>query len=155
MRRRHHRADSLKMMHRIEIMKQRMWSIAWEDGYTLLEIILTISILSIALIPLLEMLPRTLLLEDQLEQRARIAFLAQRKMEEVKSKVIYDFGQDYTELATAFPSPDSEFKYTVSDSQGLEMKEIAVRTWCDKDNNGSITEGEEYIELNTKIAKRS
>ena len=125
-----------------------------EDGYTLLEVLLTISILSIALIPLMEMLPRALLLDAQLEREARIAFLAHQKLEEVKIKSIYDFDQDYTESATAFAAPDSQFKYTVSDDQGAEIKEAAVNVWYDENNNGSVDQDEEQIELNTKIARR-
>ena len=100
-----------------------------ESGYTLLEIIMAISILSIALIPLMEMLPQALLLDAQLERETKVAFLAQRRSEAAKSRAIYDFAQDYSESATAFPPPDSVFKYTVSDDQGAEIKEIAVTVW--------------------------
>ena len=125
-----------------------------ESGYTLLEIIMAISILSIALIPLMEMLPQALLLDAQLERETKIAFLAQRRSEAVKSRAIYDFAQDYTESATAFPLPDSAFKYTVSDDQGAEIKEIAVTVWYDGDGDDSVGEDEEQIILYTKFAKR-
>ena len=125
-----------------------------EDGYTILEIVLTIAILSIALIPLMEMLPRALLLDDQLEQRARAAFLAQRKLEEVKGKAIYDFDQDYTESATAFAAPDAKFKYTVTDQEADGIKEVGVNVWYDTDSSGSAGDDEENVELNTKIARR-
>ena len=138
----------------VMIVLRKQNTLCLENGHTLLEILLTISILSIALIPLMEMLPQALLLDVQLEQKAKAMFLAQRKLEEVKTKAIYGFAQDYTESATAFPSPDSAFKYTVSDDQGTEIKEIAVNVWYDKDGNGSADQGEEQIELNTKIARR-
>lgn len=126
----------------------------WEDGYTILEIVLTIAILSIALIPLMEMLPRALLLDNQLEQRTRAAFLAQRKLEEVKGKAIYDFDQDYTESATAFAAPDARFKYTVSDQEVDGIKEIGVNVWHDTDGSDSAGDDEENVELNTKVARR-
>jgi|GEM_PF-608195 len=124
------------------------------NGFTLLEILLTIVILSIALIPLMELLPGALVLDAQMERESKVAFLAQQKLEEVKSKATYDFDQDYSESATAFPSPDSTFKYTVSDDQGTEIKEIAVTVWYDKDGDNTVDEDEEGIELNTKVAKR-
>ena len=142
------------MARMVMIIPEKQNALSLADGYTLLEVLLAISIMSIALIPLMEMLPQALLLDAQLEREAKAAFLAQRKLEEVKSKAIYDFDQDYTESATAFPSPDSAFKYTVSDDQGAEIKEIAVNVWYDKDGNGSAGSDEEQIELNTKIAKR-
>ncbi len=125
-----------------------------EDGYTLLEIVLTMAILSIALIPLMEMLPRAMVLDMQLERETKMAFLAQQKLEEVKGKAVYDFAQDYNETATAFPSPDSTFKYSVTDTPSAEIREVAVSVWYDADGNGGVDDGEEHIELNTKIAKR-
>ena len=111
-------------------------------------------ILSVALIPLMEMLPGALVLDAQMERQSKVAFLAQQKLEEVKGRAIYDFSQDYSESATAFPSPDSTFKYTVSDDQGSEIKEIVVKVWYDKDGDDTVDQGEEDIELNTKVAKR-
>ena len=125
-----------------------------ESGYTLLEILVAISILSIVLIPLMEMLPRTLLMSSQLERETKVAFLAQRKVEDVKCRAIYDFSVDYTESAAAFPAPDSSYKYTVSDDQGAEIKEIAVTVWYDEDNDNSVGGDEEQIVLYTKFAKR-
>ena len=109
-----------------------------QDGYTLLEIIVAISILSIALIPLMEMLPSAMVLETQLERETKAAFLAQQKLEEVKGKALYNFDQDRSEAAAAFPSPDSHFKYTVSDDQGTEIKEIEVNVWHDENSNGKM-----------------
>jgi prepilin-type N-terminal cleavage/methylation domain-containing protein len=125
------------------------------NGFTLLEILLTIVILGIALIPLMELLPRALVHDAQVERETKVAFLAQQKLEEVKSKAIYDFNQDYNESATAFPSPDSTFKYTVSDDQGSEIKEIAVNVWYDRNGDNDIDDDEEEIELNTKVAERN
>ncbi len=125
-----------------------------ENGFTILEILCTIAILSIVMIPLMKMLPDAMVLDAQMERETRVAFLAQQKIEEVKNKAIYDFSQNYSESATAFPSPDSDFKYIVSDDQGTAIKEIEVVVWYDKDGNGSVDADEEDIELNTKIAER-
>ena len=125
-----------------------------ERGFTLLEILAAIVILSIALIPMMEMLPAALVLDSQLEQKTRVTFLAQRKLEEVKCKAIYDFSPDYSESATAFPSPDVSFKYVLTDDQGTEIKEISVVVWYDEDGNDTIDSDEESIELDTKVAKR-
>ena len=126
-----------------------------EGGFTFLEVLATIVILSIALIALMEMLPNALVLDGRMERETKAIFLAQRKMEGVKGKIIYDFDPDYSESATAFPSPDATFKYTVSDDQGAEIKEIAVNVWYDKDGDDLIDDDEEAVELNTKIADRS
>jgi type II secretory pathway pseudopilin PulG len=125
-----------------------------ESGFTILEILFTVIIVGIALVPIMKLLPEALVLDAQMERETRVAFLAQLKIEEVKSEVIHDFTQDYTESATAFPSPDSDYKYTVSDDQGTGIKEIAVNIWYDKDGDSNIDADEEDIGLNTKIAER-
>ncbi len=126
-----------------------------EVGFTLLEVLAAIVILSVVLIPLTEMLPRTLILDSQLERETRAAFLAQQKLEGVKCRAMYNFNPDYDESATAFPFPDSTFKYTVSDDQGSEIREISVTVWYDEDDDNTVDDDEESIELNTKIAKRN
>ena len=125
-----------------------------ENGFTLLEILLTIIILSMALIPLMEMIPQALVLDKKVERETQAVFLAQQKLEEIKGKVIFDFCTDYSESATAFPSPHSTFKYIVSDDQGTDIKEIAVYVWYDEDGDNIVDSDEEEVELNTKVAER-
>lgn len=125
-----------------------------ENGFTLLEVLLTIIILSMALIPLMEMLPQALVLDKKVERETQAVFLAQQKLEEIKGKAIYDFNPDYSESATAFPVPHSIFKYVVSDDQGTDVKEIAVNVWYDEDGDNIVDSDEEEVELNTKVAER-
>ena len=126
-----------------------------ENGFTLLEILLTIIILSMALIPLMEMLPQALVLDNKVERETQAVFLAQQKLEEVKGEAIYDFSPDYSMSATAFPSPHSTFKYIVSDDQEAGIKEIAVNVWYDEDGDNIVDSDEEEVELNTKVAERN
>jgi len=125
-----------------------------ENGFTLLEILLTIIILGMALIPLMEMIPQALVLDNKVERETQAVFLAQQKLEEIKGKAIYDFSPDYSESATAFPSPHSIFKYIVSDDQGAGIKEIAVNVWYDEDGDNTVDSDEDEVELNTKVAER-
>lgn len=128
--------------------------VAGESGFTLLEILLTIIILSIALIPLMEMIPQALVLDKSIEWETQAAFLAQQKMEEIKGKAIYDYSPDYSESTTAFPSPHSAFKYTVSDDPDTGIREITVNVWYDKNGDDTVDDDEEEVILNTKIARR-
>lgn len=135
-------------------MPSESYTIMGESGFTLLEILLTIIILSIALIPLMEMIPHALVLDKGIERETQAVFLAQQKLEEIKGKAIYDFSPDYSESATAFPSPHSAYKYTISDNLDTGIREIAVNVWYDEDDDNTIDENEAEVELNTKIAER-
>lgn len=130
-----------------------------EGGFTLIEVLLALVILSIAIIPLMQIFPQASLIATNSQRETRIGFLAQQKLEQVKGQALSYFFGDYNESATAFPSPDSDFKYTVSyfttsGDDGNQIKSIKVRVWYD-DNDNSIVDGNEnMIELTTKVSRR-
>lgn len=130
-------------------------------GFTLIEIVLTIFIMSWGIIAIMQVFPTTLMVSKDTEEMTRATFLAERKMEEVKGRIRHenDFANDYNDSPTAFPLPDENYKYTVDDTEveyPNEVKEIKVTVWHDKNNNDSWEEKEENgIILDTKVAKRS
>lgn len=130
-------------------------------GFTLIEIVLAIFIMSLGIIAIMQVFPTTLMVSKDTEEMTRATFLAERKMEEVKGKIRYenDFANDYNESSpTAFPPPDENYKYTVIDTEDEhpgEVKEIKVTVWHDSNNNNSWDEGENRIILDTKVAKRT
>jgi len=129
-----------------------------EKGFTLLEVILSVAILSVALIPMMDLIPRTLTNSLKSERETKVAFLAEQKIEEVKSQAINNFGIDYTISPSspgyvAFANPT--YKYSVTDNAGASIKEIVVSVWYDADGGGSANGDEETIQLSTKVAKRS
>jgi len=125
------------------------------NGFTILEILVAIAILSIALIPMIQIFPQVLIVNAQVEQEARSAFLSQQKMEEVKGKILSYFEPNYSVATpTAFPSPDATFKYTISDDGGAEIKVLTVRVWYDKNGNNVADPKEQLVEAKTKVAKR-
>lgn len=136
-------------------------------GFTLIEIVLAIFIMSWGIIAIMQVFPTTLLVSKDTEEMTRATFLAERKMEEVKSKILgrstdpgypYGWNYDYNETGESFPPPDENYKYTVADTEDEhpgEVKEIEVTVWHDSNNNNSWDEGENRIILDTKIAKRS
>ena len=60
----------------------------------------------------------------------------------------------YDESATAFPAPDTMFKYTVTDSFTADIKDITVKVWYDENDNDNRDEGEQMVELETKVSRR-
>ncbi len=130
-----------------------------EGGFTLIEVLLAIVIMSIAIIPLMQIFPQASLIANDTQQETRISFLAQQKLEQVKSQALSYFYGNYTESATAFPSPDTVFKYTVdyftaSGDDGNQIRSIKVRVWYDGNNNGIVDGTENLIELYTKVSRR-
>ena len=134
-----------------------------ESGFTMLEILVSIAILSIAVLPLLGLLTSAPLLHAQREQQTRAAFLAQRKVEEVRNRIIgdndFDFTTEYDEPATGFPAPDPTFKYTITVTDPApdpgDLKDITVQVWYDENGVVDTPEvGEQAVRLETKVAKR-
>ena len=125
-------------------------------GFTYLEILATIIIMSIALIHIMRLMPEGIRATARVERLTKALFLAQRKMADIRSKIFgaddaYGFDKDYTQPATAFPSPDQTFKFTVSDSyvpgSGNNLKVLSVTVWFDENDNNAIdTYSEPYRE---------
>ena len=126
-----------------------------QNGFTMLEILASIALLSITIIPLLGLITSTLVSNAQREQQLRAAFLAQKRLEEVKDAVLSnDLVGDYNEVATAFPAPDSRYKYTVTVTDDSDIRNIAVRVWFDENGNDVRDGGEQEFGLRTRVARR-
>ena len=124
-----------------------------QSGFTMLEILVSIMLLSIVIIPLLGLMAHAARIHVQLERHTRSAFLAQLKLEEVKNKATLDFSTDYTTAAPVeFSAPDLGFKYTITDTDDItgNMKAITVVVWYDEIDE----EDERSVTLNTKVARR-
>lgn len=124
-----------------------------------MEILATMLIMTIALIPIMRIMPEGMKATTRVERLTKAALLAQGKMDEIRSQILgtdenYGFSNDYTESATAFPNPDASFKYTVTDDQGTNIKELRVSVWFDEDDDDIQDSDEESVTLDTKIADR-
>ena len=124
-----------------------------QSGFTMLEILVSIMLMSIVIIPLLGLMADAARIHVQLERQTRSAFLAQLKLEEVKNEATLDFSTDYTTGAPVeFSAPDLGFKYTITDTDEIpdDMKAITVVVWYDEVND----DNERSVTLNTKVARR-
>ena len=130
-------------------------------GFTFLEIILTIAIMSIAMIPIMRILPDALVATSRLNRLAIKSLLAERKMEELRHQILgrnpdYGFGKNYsTSNPIAYQSPYNGFYYLISDEDTLigYQKSITVTIWFD-DNNDGIIQQSEIFNLTTFFANR-
>ena len=140
-----------------------------ESGFTMLEIVASVAILAIAIIPMLGLFAGAPVLHAQREQQTRAVFLAQKKVEELKHEMALDFDAeryggsgkygegDYQKSAgysTDFTAPDTKFRYTVSHDEGTNIKELTITVWYDDDANNVQDDGEQGLGTTTKVARR-
>ena len=124
-----------------------------ENGFTMLEILVSIALMSIVIIPLLGLMTDAARIHSHLERQTRSAFLAQMKLEEIKNDITLDFILNLP-VTGEFPDPDLGFKYIVTDTVDIpdDMKTISVEVWYDEDDDD--TADERSVTLNTKVARR-
>ncbi|MCP4650840.1 MAG: hypothetical protein GY853_12290 [PVC group bacterium] len=129
------------------------------EAFTLTEVLAGIVLLALAIIPMANYLTQSFVISVREERITKTIFLAERKMEELKGKIIYDFNTDRDAKATAFTDPGyGNYKYIVDDqtiaTKKSGLKQIQVQVWYDEDGDKVIDSDEESVTLNTKIAQR-
>ena len=142
-----------------------------EAGFTMVEVLASIALLAIAVTPMMGLFTIAPGFHAQREHQLRASFLAQLRLEEVKQKLASDFGSaDYrkssgssTDFHTndGFHDTDSRFRYTLdyvyhdtNDDDIMDIADLKVIVWHDGDSDNSIDANEQWVELNTKVARR-
>ncbi len=97
-------------------------------GFTFLEVLAALIILSVALIPIISWVPLSLQTKRSAEHKTTAIFLAQSKTEELRYRIIANFTPNYTN-SSAFPSPYQDFRYNVTDNLDANLKTISVKVW--------------------------
>lgn len=149
-----------------------------EAGFTLVEIVVTILVMAIVIYPIMRVLASALEQSNDEEYLTHAAFLAQMKIEEVRSRAscysdaglcpiggdTSDFDElgtgnlDETAAACTFPYPYQKYECTVD--TGLvagtnnALGYIQVRVWYDKDSDGVRDAEDPDVFLETQIAKK-
>ena len=128
-------------------------------GFTLIEVLASVVLIGIGVIPIARVLTQSLVISTKEERLTKAIFLAQRKTEELKSKILYDFDTRQDENVAAFSdSGYSMYKYSVADTiierEDSDLKQIQVQVWYDHDEDNKLDDGEISITLDTKVAER-
>jgi len=98
-------------------------------GFTFLEILAALMILSVALIPIIAWVPTSIQVKLKVERKTIAIFLCQAKIEELRPKIINNFNADYQADAVAFVAPYQNFRYSVTDNLNPNLKTISVKVW--------------------------
>lgn len=118
-------------------------------GFTLLEIILAVMIMAVGIISIMRFGPTILQVRSNIDKDTESIFLAIKKMEELRGRILYDFDKPggYSEGEAAFLPPHSDYRYIVRDNMNPLIKTIEVNIW-------HMNSAGKRIILYTKIAKR-
>lgn len=132
-------------------------------GFTLIEVVLVIAILSIALLGIIRIFPLGLRTKRIAEEYSLSTLLGQRILEEVKKR-----GYDY--LSITYPSKDSShgkaqggFKESRGyfwevewwDTKIPYLRKVRVKVFCKGEDNAEKEASRKYLEWFTYIAKRN
>jgi len=128
-------------------------------GFTFLELLAAMTILTVALVPMMRIMPEGFKSSRMIERWTKAAFLAQNKMGQLRSQILgndSDYGFDKTDgyAGSGNFTTDPAYYYTVSDDEGSGIKELSVTVWFDEDGDGIQDLSEQSVRIDTKIADR-
>lgn len=110
------------------------------SGFTLLEIMIALAIVSIALTALLSLGNRTIAVHDRLQKITRATLLAEHKMSEIETSSGNVLTQN--EETGVFEEPNNAFRWRVDYSEtplpSIRMVSVTV-IWGEENNNEAVT----------------
>jgi len=121
-------------------------------GFTLTEVVIASSLLVIAIIPILRALTITQVSNRIIEHRTKSLMLAQRKLDEIKARSVYDYSNSFAETDSSLEG--SYLCNVVDNSVNANLRQINVSVGEDQNNNSTLDSDEIEITLATLVAKR-
>ena len=108
-------------------------SLKTKTGFSFVEVLAALVILSVALIPIMLWVPTGIQTKLQTERKTTAIFLCQSKIEELHYKIIKNFDNSgnpngYSETSIPFANYQ-DFLYTVTDDRNATLKTISVKVW--------------------------
>ena len=121
-------------------------------GFTLTEVVVASALLVVAIIPILKALTTAHLNTTIIERRTRSLILAEAKLDEIKARSIYKYGDTF---AQADSSLDGSYLGSVEDvSVGFNLRKITVSVGYDLNGNNNLDANEIEVTLATLVARR-
>lgn len=107
------------------------------SGFTLLEVMIALSIIAIALVALMGLAQRSITVNDQVQQITRATLLAQSKMAEIEAGV----ETDAATTGQVFPEPDQDYRWSTNYSptpvNGVQQVDLTV-AWGQENRNEAV-----------------
>jgi len=132
-----------------------------DKGFTLIEVLLAVSLMGVALIPIMQAMPGIYRINESMIIENKLAFFAQDKLEEVKGLIAADISIDRGQSSQPFPD-NTSYRYKVIDDGGtniddvgdVDIKIITIQTWYG-DSGSVYADAEHKIEIKTKVSYRA
>ncbi|MFH0877014.1 MAG: type II secretion system protein [Candidatus Omnitrophota bacterium] len=118
-----------------------------QKGFTFLEILAALVILSVALVPIMTWMPVNIQTRLAAEQRTTAIFLAQGLMEQLRYQIINNFTTPRNVTSQNFASPYQNYAYSVTDNQDANLKTISASVWHSEKPNAKTV-------FYTQVARR-
>jgi hypothetical protein len=121
-------------------------------GFTLSEVVVASALVIIAIVPILKALSASHLNTIIIERKTRSLTLAQGKLNEIKARSIYNYGDTFAETNTPV---DGLYLCSVTDvAADPNLREITVTVGYDVNGGGDLGADEISVSLATYLAKR-
>jgi len=121
-------------------------------GFTLSEVIVTSSLLVIAIVPILKALTAGHLGTTIIEHKTYSLMLAQSKLDEIKADSVYRYSGTFSESDV---SVGGRYFCNIDDiPSGSDLRKIRVSVGYDLDGDDRLASSEVSVVLSTLIAKR-
>ncbi|MCK4519555.1 MAG: prepilin-type N-terminal cleavage/methylation domain-containing protein [Candidatus Omnitrophica bacterium] len=125
-------------------------------GFTLIEVLASILLIVVALIPIMMIVPQ--MIENSLtdERLTRVIFLGENKMEETKRGVVSDYDVDRSASGSfsLLGSDYEDYKYIITDYNTAGIKTLTVQVWYDENGDDTLDFDEQSITLDTRVADK-
>jgi len=122
------------------------------EGFTITEVVIATSLLIIATVPILRALTGAHVTAAIVERRTRSLILAQAKLDEIKARSIYSYGQSFAETNNSL---EDTFLCNVEDtSVNSNLRKIKISAGKDLNGNSTLDNNEIEITLSTLLANR-
>jgi Tfp pilus assembly protein PilV len=121
-------------------------------GLTLTEVVVAAALLAVAIIPILKALTTAHLNATTIERRTRSLMLAEAKLDEIKARSIYNYGDTFAESGSSL---DGSYLGNVEDvSVDSNLRKITVSVGYDLNGNNDLAADEIEVTLVTLLARR-
>lgn len=124
------------------------------SGLTLIEVVIASLLLVIAIVPILKCLSVANANTRKIEIKTQSLLLAQAKLDEIKTRSIYDFTNGGISFTANNISLGNSYLCNITDDGGDPLKTVTISVGFDSNGNNSLSSSEIEITLSTRLARR-
>ncbi len=131
-----------------------------EAGVTLIELLVAVLLVSIAILPLLQLIPGTLAPIQVSDSELRLEAVSARKSEEIINRLRSDINSVVTGAEVCTDLPGCRVEWTIATEQSSAvtgvgaLKTLATIACVDRNANGACDATDDQVRYDTKITSR-